>query len=298
MRKIAFLFIIIFSQLLIISPLFSVETNTKEPANDFSEIPDWLKRTNFAITVATDEKPKYFLETIQPLLGSLDEESVFFNQSRISEKDSRPTYNLGFGLRKIFKEKYLLGINSFYDYQDLHKHSRTGVGFEAITDKGLESRINTYIGISRRHLVEEAVGIQNYEKVANGFDWEFGLPLPYMPYLKVYGGGYWYNFEHFKNKYGWKARMEFIPIKYSRINFEMFDDTKRSRIGYALEGAITLAFTSFSPKDILKDIKGEKIAFPKLNLKDKLLDRVVRDFDITVIKSTKQNGFTVEAGKT
>ena len=264
------------------------------------DLPEWIKRTNFAIEAGTGQSPKYFLETIQPLLGTQEEDLVFFNQARISERSSSPTYNLGLGLRKILKNSWLLGINSFYDYQNLHKHSRAGVGFEAINDSGIESRVNTYIGISRKRLVGEDSANVYYEKTANGLDWELGAPLPYMPFLKIYGGGNWYNFEHFKNKYGWKLRLEYTPVKYSRVNFEILDDTKRKNAGYRFEGAITFAFTSFAPQDILNDLKGSKTAYPKINLRDKVLDRVVRDFDITVIKSTKikATGLTVEGGKT
>lgn len=270
----------------------------KTPEEPSVEIPDWVKRTNFALEVGSDKKPNYFFETIQPLLGTQDKDLVFFNQSRISQRHSRPAYNTGLGLRKVFKEKYLLGVNSFYDYQEMHKHSRGGVGIEAINDVGLEARVNSYIAISREHLVGEDTNNYYYEKVANGLDWEIGTPLPYLPFLRVYGGGYWYNFDHFKNKYGWKMRMEYNPIKYSRLVFEMFDDTKRSRVGYKFEGALTLGFTSFALKDILNDLKSTKEAYPKVNLRDKVLDRVVRDFDITVISTIKsKGGLSVEGGK-
>ena len=191
-----------------------------------------------------------------------------------------------------------MGVNSFYDYQDLHKHSRGGVGFEAITDRGLEARINTYIRISGERLVGEDFLNKYYEKVANGFDWELGLPLPYIPSVKVYGGGSWYDFEHFKNKMGWKLRAEFTPMKYSRLDFIVSDDNKDDNgVNYGFEGALTLAFTSFSPREIMNDItSAAKTAYPKTNLQDRVLDRVVRDFNITVIESTvsKGTGFTVE----
>ena len=277
------------------------ESKEKEPKGEGSsvEIPEWVKRTNFAIEVGTGQKPKYFLETIQPLLGTQDKDIVFFNQSRISEKSSRPTYNLGLGLRKIFRNSYLLGINSFYDYQDLHKHSRGGVGFEVISDRGLESRINTYIRISNNRLVATDAANEYYEKVANGLDWELGAPLPYLPFLKVYGGGNWYNFEDFRNKYGWQMRMEYAPIKYSRLDFIMHHDNKTRDIDYRFEGALTLAFTSFDLRDIVKDIKGSTVAYPEIDLNDRVLDRVVRDFDITVIKETKvkATGLTIEGGR-
>ncbi len=279
------------------SPKEKVEIEDKEEP---WAIPEWVKRTNFAVQVGSDQKPQYFLETIQPLLGTQNKDIVFFNQTRVASQDARPKYNIGFGLRKIFADSLLLGVNSFYDYQDLHKHSRGGVGFEAITDRGLEARLNTYIRISNRRLVYDDGVNSYYEKVANGFDWELGLPLPYIPSVKIYGGGNWYNFEHFRNKYGWKFRAEFAPVKYSRLNFEIFDDTKRSRAGYRFEGALTFAFTSFSPREIMNDIASGKNAYPKVNLEDRVLDRVVRDFDITLIKSKKNKttGITVEAGRT
>lgn len=219
--------------------------------------------------------------------------------SRISERAERPMYNTGLGLRKILAEKYLLGINTFYDYQDLHKHHRGGVGFEAITDKGLEARINTYLRISRERLVQEDAFNKYYEKVANGLDYELGGPVPYSSFLKMYAGGYWYDFEHFKNKYGWKLRAEITPIRYSRLNLELFDDTKRDNPGYSVEGVLTFGFTSFSPSDIARDFRPTEEAYPKVDLHKKMLNRVVRDFDITVIKSTKSkmNGLTVEGGK-
>lgn len=94
-------------------------------------------------------------------------------------------------------------------------------------------------------------------------------------------------------------RAEYNPVKYSRVVFEIRDDNKRDSNAYRLECAITLAFSSFHPRDILNDLKASKEAFPKINLKNKTLDRVVRDFDITVIETTKQRGgLVVEAGRT
>lgn len=275
------------------------QSSTKVSQENEPEIPEWVRRTNFAIEVGTGQRPKYFMETIQPLFGTQEKDVVFFNQSRISGRSARPTYNFGLGLRGIFEESWLLGTNVFYDYQDLHKHSRAGIGFEAIGDRGFEARVNTYLRISNQRLVREDSANEYYEKVANGFDWELGGPLPYMPYLKLYGGGNWYNFEHFKNKYGWQARLEFAPIKYSRIDFIMLNDTKRKKMGYRFEGALTLAFTSFSLRDIIEDLKCAKAAYPKLNLRGKVLDRIVRDFDITLITSTKSKatGLTVEGGR-
>ncbi len=277
--------------------------NTKPAVNETANMcaaPEWLQRTSFSVEAASDEKPKYFMETIQPLFGTQGADVVIFNQSRVSQKDGRPTYNTGFGVRKIFDSKYLLGLNAFYDYQELHQHSRGGIGAEYMNDAGIEARVNSYIRISNARLVNEDTFNWYYEKVANGFDWEVGAPIPGIPLIKVYGGGEWYDFEHFKNKYGWKLRAEAKPTKVTRINVEAFDNTKRDTVGCKIEGSISLAFTSFDPKDILKDVFSlRKGSTDKVNLYEKTLDRVVRNFDITVIKSTtsKASGLTVEGGK-
>ena len=124
--------------------------------------------------------------------------------------------------------------------------------------------------------------------------------MPYLSRFKIYGGGNWYNFEHFNNKYGWQMRLEYEPIKYSRIDFILHHDNKTRSVDYRFEGAMTLAFSSFALRDIINDIKGSQTAYPKINLRDKVLDRVVRDFDITVIEpiKSKATGLTVEGGRT
>ena len=275
------------------------QSSPQGSSQEESSAPDWIKRTSIAVEAGTDAKTKYFLETIQPLSVSEDKGRALFTSARISGQDDRAIYNLGLGARRVFKDAYLLGTNIFYDYQDLHQHHRSGIGFEAMTDRGLEGRVNTYFKVSNIRQVEENAGGQNFEKVANGLDWEIGGPLPYLNALKLYGGGSWYSFERFRNKYGWKMRAEYNPVKYSRLVFEVRDDNKRKNAAYRVECAITLAFSSFHPRDILRDLKASKEAFPKINLKEKTLDRVVRDFDITVIETTKQRGgLVVEAGRT
>ncbi|MCX5696072.1 MAG: inverse autotransporter beta domain-containing protein [Candidatus Omnitrophica bacterium] len=74
-------------------------------------VPEWVRRTNFTVQAGSDQKPQYFIETIQPLFGSQFKDIVIFNQTRISSQGERPKYNIGFGLRKIFWESLLLGVN-------------------------------------------------------------------------------------------------------------------------------------------------------------------------------------------
>src|SRR3989338_7754376 len=81
--------------LLITIPVLAEPSHTPSSSDSACEddAPPWLKRTNFAIDITSGENPKYFLETIQPLLGSEDNDTVFFTQDRISVKNERTIYN-------------------------------------------------------------------------------------------------------------------------------------------------------------------------------------------------------------
>lgn len=57
--------------------IYGVSTAEEQTQNPKPEMPDWLKRTNFAVEAGTNQKPKYFFETIQPLLGTQEKDVVF-----------------------------------------------------------------------------------------------------------------------------------------------------------------------------------------------------------------------------
>src|SRR3989338_2948596 len=80
-------------------------TKDKSSAPSSSEpqytIPDWVKRTRFAIEAGSDIKPTYFVESVQPLLGTQNKSTVLFSHSRISSRDYRTTFNSGIGARRI-----------------------------------------------------------------------------------------------------------------------------------------------------------------------------------------------------
>jgi hypothetical protein len=174
----------------------------------------------------------------------------------------------------------MAGINTFFDYQDLHKHYRQGLGLEAIT-KVLEGRSNLYFGLSPKRLVEETAGSYVYEKVANGFDAELGGPVPYLPWLKVFGGYYQYDFKKFKDMIGWKARGEIKPYKFITINLETYDDNKGEQ-EYRMDARFNLAVDDFSPRGIISAFKAANTPYPETDLKKRTLDRVERNFNIVV----------------
>jgi len=255
--------------------------------------PDWLKRVEISAKYETDKHPIFYFQTVQPLYQSEDKINTLFIQPRISLKADDLTYSVGVGYRKIFNENLLLGINIFGDYQDLHEHGRIGVGFEAL-GQIFETRMNTYFGITSKRIVEDSSTSTTYEKVADGVDFEIGTPLPYLPWLKIYGSGFWYDFDKFSDKYGWKTRLEAKLNDILTLEFYTWDDNKGEQ-EYGGRVRINLAFDTLS--DFKKLFTLSKESFPKKDLTKQTLIPVERNFDIVVEKWNESAGMTIEIGR-
>lgn len=276
-------------------PAQEVQEKQKSDLYGFENTPDWLKRTSYGGILETDNKPRVYLETVQPLYKWPDETKVIFTHDRLTIHDDRATSSAGLGFRDLmFNEKLLGGINTFFDYQDLYKHYRWGIGLEAITDR-LEARLNEYYGLSGRRTVEETSTTYTYEKAVDGFDAELGTPIPYLPWIKIFGSYYQYDFKNFSDMKGWKGRLEIKPVKAFTFNVETFDDNKGDQ-EYRVDGRFCLAFDDFSMKGILKPAKEP---YPNKDLKKRMLDRVERNFNIQVEKwsETKTGGFKTYVGR-
>ena len=258
------------------------------------ELPKWVERLEYSLQLESGKKPTFYFQTVQPLYQSDDKLHTYYIQPRVSIYNERTTSNLGFGYRRLTSENLILGINVFADYQDLNRHGRAGAGFEAL-GQVLELRLNSYFGgITPKRTVEQSGNATTIEKVADGIDYELGAPLPYLPWLKLYGSGFWYDFENFGDKVGWKSRLEATLNKYVKAEFYTWDDNKgEQEFGGRLR--FNIAFNTFG--DILKTFHFSEESFPHKDLSEQLLIPVERDFNITVEKHTESGGFVVEAGR-
>lgn len=246
--------------------------------------PDWLKRIDLGIDAGTNQKPRIYFETVQPLYQDSDKQNTCFIQPRYSLESGDSAYNLGLGYRRLlYDNSVLIGANSFYDYEDDDRHYRIGFGLETFINQ-VELRANSYIGLSDERLVSETGSTKIYEKAVDGFDGEFGIPLPYMNWIKVYGGGYWYNYERFKNKEGWRIRSEFKPFKYTAINLITYDDNKGDP-EVRVDARVTIPFDVLygKTKEKLCNIGFSKEGYPeKVDHSHRTLDRVEREHKIEV----------------
>lgn len=273
------------------------EQAKKQTKQEETERGDWLSRTAYGVSVGESQKPRVYFETVQPISESVDNKDMFFIHDRASWQDGRGTYSLGLGYRTLMFENSLLGgINSFFDWQDLHQHYRLGLGLEAFT-KSMEARLNTYFGLSPKRVVEESASNITYEKAVSGFDFELGAPIPYMPWLKFFGGYSYYDYKKSKDLNGWKLRWQIKPTKALTVNIENYDDNKGERV-WRVDSRVNFIFDNVTPSDWWKNFSNQP-EYSYNDLVKMMLDRVERDFTIKVERWTESKlGATSEPEET
>ncbi len=265
MRKILFLTTILLSFLFL---FFAYSQDT----------PDWLKRVEFSAQYETKQKPTLYFETVQPIYQSEDKVNTFFYQPRVSMQSSDLTYNIGVGYRELVSDNLLLGYNLFGDYEDLHEHARIGVGFEALS-RIWEARLNAYFGLTTKRVVEQSASSTTYERIADGLDLELGAPIPHFPWLKLYGSGFWYDYDKFSDKVGWKTRLEAKLNEAIVIEAYLWDDNKGD---IEVGGRLRVKFVFDNLLDIKQILARSSEAFPEKDLTEQTLIPVERNHDIVV----------------
>jgi len=258
------------------------------------ELPAWLERINFGLTAGTDQKPHYYFETVQPLYQDEDKQNTVFIQPRVSYLDVKGAYNLGLGYRKLFNDNtVLLGGNFFFDYQTHHKHYRGGLGLEAFFHQ-VEMRSNAYFGMSPQRTIKQSGAQSQYEKAVDGIDFEVGGPLPYINWIKFYGGGYWYDYKKFEDKSGWQTRTEIQPFDCLTLNFITYDDNKGSQ-EYKVDVGVSIPFGPQKGGRIKNNIKISPYAYAsKADHSNRVLQRVERNYEIEVERYVQTASATIE----
>lgn len=284
MKKTIILFFLVIS----LTICFFIELSFSDESSD---TPEWLKRVEISAQYETDEHPTFYFQTVQPFYQSDDKINTFFYQPRVSLSGGDITYNIGVGYRKILRDNLLLGINLFGDYEDLHEHGRLGVGLEAL-GQIIEARFNSYIGcLTTKRIVEQNGGSTVFERVADGVDFELGAPVPYLPWLKFYASGFWYDFDNFSDKVGWKTRFEAKLNEAVLLEFYTWDDNKG---GTEFGGRVRCNIVFDKLSDFAEVFKPADEPFPEKDLAKQTLIPVERNFDIVVEKWSENANLTIE----
>lgn len=260
------------------------------------QVPDWMERWEFGVNVEEDDGLDFFIDPLIPLYRHPDDERLLFLEPRWQFADETHLFNLGGGVREVVLDgQWLLGANMFYDYETSHSHYRLGWGLEALSAFA-ELRSNVYLGLSQRRLVEENAGGNTFEEAVNGYDLEAGIPVPYYSRLKLFGGFHWYNFEKFKNLYGWRIRAEYTPVPFIVIDGLLSNDTK-SNVDWGMTVAFRIPLGSNAKSPLRSPLMLDETPFPDSDARKQLFGLVERHHEIVVERYRETGSVTVEVSR-
>lgn len=268
------------------------------PSARAGSIPDFVEHWEYGLNVDEDEGPHFFIDPLVPFYRSPTNDRVAFIEPRLSYRDSHWLTNLGIGVRQLVADReWLLGGNVFYDYASEHSHSRVGFGAEALSHYA-ELRSNVYIGSSRERTVEQTNTFTVFEKAVDGVDVEAGMPIPYYSRLKVYGGFNWYNFEEFKNRYGWTLRTEYIPWPFIVIDGTLSNDTKTNvDWGMTVAFRLPLGGNAIDTRSLQSVFELDETMFPESDMGGDMFRLVERHHEIVVERRRVTGGVSVEIAR-
>ena len=151
----------------------------KSFTNNFVEtsLESMLDRTEVTIEGFEGSKSTFSILTTQPITESEDLKNTTFWQGSIFSNDGRETLNLGLGYRRLSDdEKWLYGVNAFYDHEFPYDHRRASIGAE-LKSSVVEFNANKYYA-----LTEKLVGKDGANETAlDGYEFELGSQIPYIP---------------------------------------------------------------------------------------------------------------------
>ncbi|MCK5180210.1 MAG: inverse autotransporter beta domain-containing protein, partial [Candidatus Omnitrophica bacterium] len=256
----------------------------------------------YGMILQTGEKPNVYVEGVLPIYQSTDKRNTFFTHNRISvQGDNGGSFSGGLGYRQLIRDdKLLVGANTFLDYQRGQKHSRIGLGMEALADD-YEIRSNVYLRLSSEKLVNETDIYRYYEKVANGYDFEVGGRYPSLPWLKTFIGYSKYYFDNSEDPRRVKGRIEIKPSNLLTINIIGHRNQATDTNHFGVDGRLSFAFDTFKPEDMWRSItnswKPDWMENPVMpDLMSRALDRVERNFDIVIEEWTEDKITPIAVG--
>jgi len=240
-----------------------------------------LDNTEVTITSQERNKPQFKILTVQPL-AEQDNNITFFQGSAIRSDGDRETVNLGLGHRIFLNDDLtMLGINGFYDHELDYDHKRTSIGAELRTS-AYEFNTNSYFAGSNSRTGKNNIA----EESLDGFDFEVGGHLPYIPNWKVFTKHFDFEVPGGNDFEGLEYSTEiYVPGKGFKLvaghkDYDNHNDNWFFEISFNL-GAVN------SNSKFVRDT-----AYSLTSMKDKKLDKVRRE---NLIIKKKGSGFTVTA---
>ena len=206
---------------------------------------DGIKKAEIEI----DSKDQNFesdirLSIISSLAESDDKKSFWLNQTNISTQDDRETVNIGFMYRNLSEDnKWLSGLNIFYDHEFPNNHERASLGLE-VKSTPIEINSNFYQRLSG----DKTVG-SNTERAMNGIDVELGFQIPFMPNSKLFFQGYEWDGNDYDINSGNKISLRLRPSASIQIEIGAEDNDKQSDYSATANIMYTKTFGSVAERN-------------------------------------------------
>ncbi|MDV5227700.1 Ig-like domain-containing protein [Providencia rettgeri] len=214
------------------------------------------------------------VDLLVPLYDQKDK--LLFTQGSLHHTDGRAQTNLGLGVR-WFQPDYMLGANSFLDYDLSRSHSRMGLGVEYRRDY-LKLAANSYHRLSGW---KDSKDLDDYqERAANGWDIRSEAWLPSYPhvgaklsYEQYYGNevGLFGSDKRRADPQALTVGLSYTPFPLLTINAERrrgTSDERDSKIGLQLNYQLGTAWQQqINPDNVsaLRTLQGSRYDFVDRN---------------------------------
>jgi len=209
------------------------------------------------------------------------ENSNLFTQFslRLDENsDSKTTIgNLGLGYRFLNSDKSMMfGVNSFYDQDFEDHHRRASVGLEAKASV-LDFTFNQYQKLTNQKVID---GVK--QQVLSGSEYNLASPIPYMAWTIFNVKGYrWENEKATQDSKGNIYSLEMALAPSLQLDLSR-DSSSIDGVGDEDSVKIKFIYPPQENKPSLQDGFVSSEAFVKVNVENKLRDKVRRNNNLTV----------------
>ena len=235
-------------------------------------------RTDISITSIDNRKTRYNIRNVTGFAMSSDGLARNFMQTSLNNANSRTVLNIGFGRRFLSSdEKWMTGINAFFDYDADYGHQRASIGGE-LKSSAIGLTANSYQALTEWKSGKDS----NQEHVLDGYDIELGAQIPYMPGTTLFLKSWkWSGKEGVADTKGKTYSLNFaylidgVTVEVGRRDFD--DATKDENFG-RLSYAIPIGNASRPDTTPLFSNK----MFQNNSMRDEMLEPVRRNNSIVV----------------
>ena len=267
---------------IIISSLISFNANAENISQKLSNFLDGLIPgegvTDVSIQVHEEDNPDIEILTNRSL-DKTDDSNRFIQLSLHTQETNnkdRLITNLGYGYRELSDDNsFMYGANAFIDIES-EGHMRASLGLEA-KGKILDLNANFYEAISGKENID---GMD--EEVLSGYQFNLTTQMPYMPWSTLNIQNYYFeNIKASNDTEGNKISLEMnlTPTLQFDISQDFSDTTG---VDDETDFKLSLRYPPSENKPNLQDGFISNVAFEKANMKDKLVQKVRRDNNLTV----------------